>query len=194
MITTNPKRAGGLAATSVLALLLGACASGGGSFSCPYEDAGFGCQSTPAIYDRTNSVQSPQLAITDTPAWTAGNDRRSRRASPRATPANLHAAAVRGDALSLAAPVQDGMGAFHNSALSLGSIQTSAVTPDAVARMPAQVMRIWVSPWIDEAGDLHRPGHIYTEIVTRRWAVGGDVREPDGALSFDPNGAMYPTN
>lgn len=36
----------------------------------------------------------------------------------------------------------------------------------------AQVMRIWVAPWIDQAGDLHYPSYIYSEITPRRWSFG----------------------
>lgn len=39
-------------------------------------------------------------------------------------------------------------------------------------RTPARVMRIWVAPWEDEAGDLHVSGYVYTEIEKRRWMVG----------------------
>lgn len=39
-------------------------------------------------------------------------------------------------------------------------------------RTPAQVMRIWVSPWEDKSGDLVMPGYIYTEIEPRRWIIG----------------------
>lgn len=39
-------------------------------------------------------------------------------------------------------------------------------------RTPAQVMRIWISPWEDKNGDLIMPGFIYTEIEPRRWVVG----------------------
>lgn len=185
------KRASAAAVLALAVLAVSACSSRGGGFSCPYQDQGFGCHSTPAVYDMTNAGFASQLAVADTPARTGS---RTQVRSPR--PSNTHAAAVQGNSLSLAAPVQEGLGAFHSSALSLSGPAPAPMPSDAnaVARMPAQVMRIWVSPWVDEAGDLHQPGHIYTEIVSRRWAVGGDIRESDGHISFDPNGAMYPTN
>lgn len=42
-------------------------------------------------------------------------------------------------------------------------------------RTPAQIMRIWVAPYVDTAGDLQAPGYVYTEIVPRRWIYPDDV-------------------
>ena len=39
-------------------------------------------------------------------------------------------------------------------------------------RTQARVMRIWVAPWTDNAGDLHMGGHLFTEIEPRKWSVG----------------------
>ena len=196
MITTQSKRANRIAVLALVALAVTGCASGGAKFTCPYSDRGIGCNSTPAVYEMTDSLRSPEFAGVDTPAYANTRPRTRARTKTQQPPANTHAASLSGDSLSLAAPVQDGMGAFHSTALSLGGYRAPSmpVEANAIARMPAQVMRIWVAPWIDEAGDLHRPGHIYTEIVSRRWAVGGDIREPEGHISFDPNGPMYPTN
>lgn len=36
-------------------------------------------------------------------------------------------------------------------------------------RTPAQVMRIWVAPYVDTSGDLIAPGFVYTEVESRRW-------------------------
>lgn len=41
-------------------------------------------------------------------------------------------------------------------------------------RTPAQVMRIWVAPYVDTNGDLVAPGFVYTEIEPRRWIYPGD--------------------
>jgi conjugal transfer pilus assembly protein TraV len=46
------------------------------------------------------------------------------------------------------------------------------------------VMRIWVAPWEDDAGDLHADGYIYTEIEERRWNLGGRYKGPQ--KSFTP--------
>lgn len=41
-------------------------------------------------------------------------------------------------------------------------------------RTPAQIMRIWVAPFVDTNGDLAAPGFVYTEIEPRRWIYPGD--------------------
>jgi conjugal transfer pilus assembly protein TraV len=51
-------------------------------------------------------------------------------------------------------------------------------------RTPSRVMRIRLNYWEDEAGDLHVPGYIYTEVEPRRWQVG----MPSAALAP----ALYP--
>jgi len=72
--------------------------------------------------------------------------------------------------------------------------QTPDVRQDAVAvpsigqplpiRTQPVVMRIWVAPWEDDAGDLHADGYIYTEIEDRRWNLGGRYKGPQ--KSFTP--------
>ncbi|MBG6083007.1 type IV conjugative transfer system lipoprotein TraV [Rubrivivax gelatinosus] len=39
-------------------------------------------------------------------------------------------------------------------------------------REPAQVMRIWIAPWIDKNDDLHYPSYLFTEVQPRRWTFG----------------------
>lgn len=178
-------------AAMVAAAALNACASSG-QFSCPAQSTGYGCKSTLEVYEITNAPgardakQEPQRVT-----------RRSRRGPAMSVEGyNAHGVGVAGQAMALEAPVQHDMGAFIAPAsLSLGPAPANHIPhdSDSVARLPAQVMRIWVAPWTDERGDLHRPSHIYTEIVARRWAVGGDVRADDGVrASFDPNGPMFP--
>ena len=41
-------------------------------------------------------------------------------------------------------------------------------------RTPAQIMRIWVAPFVDTNGDLVAPGFVYTEIEPRRWIYPSD--------------------
>ncbi len=48
-------------------------------------------------------------------------------------------------------------------------------------RTPSQVMRIWVAPFVDEAGDFHAPGFVYTEIEPRRWVL---AKEHETASNF----------
>ena len=41
-------------------------------------------------------------------------------------------------------------------------------------RTPAQIMRIWIAPFVDTNGDLVAPGFVYTEIEPRRWIYPSD--------------------
>ncbi|WP_459993296.1 type IV conjugative transfer system lipoprotein TraV [Methylosoma difficile] len=50
-------------------------------------------------------------------------------------------------------------------------------------RTQPQVMRIWVSPWEDNDGDLHADGFIYTEIEERKWNLGGRFKSPNSVIS-----------
>jgi len=50
-------------------------------------------------------------------------------------------------------------------------------------RTQAKVMRIWMSPWEDDDGDLHADGFMYTEIESRRWNLGDRFKSPGSAIS-----------
>ena len=53
-------------------------------------------------------------------------------------------------------------------------------------RTPAQVMRIWVAPYVDTTGDLIAPGFVYTEVESRRWIYPDDQAQHTGGRSFSP--------
>ena len=64
------------------------------------------------------------------------------------------------------------------------------------SRAPAQIMRIWIAPWEDAAGNLHGASHVFTEITPRRWqmasvpgAAAGTVLTP---LQLEPRKAPAP--
>jgi hypothetical protein len=64
------------------------------------------------------------------------------------------------------------------------------------SRAPAQIMRIWIAPWEDAAGNLHGASHVFTEINPRRWqmasvpgATAGTVLTP---LQLEPREASAP--
>lgn len=60
-----------------------------------------------------------------------------------------------------------------------------ATPPEAVPlRAQARVMRVWLAPWEDSAGDLHMAGHVFTEIEPRRWTVG--ERTPAEMVAIEP--------
>lgn len=78
---------------------------------------------------------------------------------------------------------------------------TPAAQPDPSptqlpSRAPAQIMRIWIAPWEDAAGNLHGASHVFTEITPRRWqmasvpgATAGSVLTP---LQLEPRQTPAP--
>jgi conjugal transfer pilus assembly protein TraV len=49
-------------------------------------------------------------------------------------------------------------------------------------RTPSQVMRIWVAPYEDKAGDLLVPGLVFTDIEERKWVIGEPVEDSSPVL------------
>ena len=171
-------------------LSLGACATASNStFSCPAPD-GFTCMSPAEVYEATNGdeIQSPVPAgkkqakeqpatiIVQAPAAAApvavGPDR---CCNPVLTGISVGA----NDTLSLARPTA-AVAPTQNDAAVLNRQQTvrrNEVQEADAYRESAKIMRIYVSPWEDEVGDLHMGGHIYSEIEPRRWRVGQRVQD-----------------
>lgn len=55
-------------------------------------------------------------------------------------------------------------------------------------RIPEKLLRLWIAPWTDEAGDLHDASYVFVRVAHARWAT-AKRREPLGdavvALPFD---------
>lgn len=51
-------------------------------------------------------------------------------------------------------------------------------------REQARVMRIWIAPWVDNAGNLNMASRVYSEIEPKRWSVGARVN--DNSTNFFP--------
>ena len=49
--------------------------------------------------------------------------------------------------------------------------------PEKPIRIPPKIIRIWIAPWEDEHGDLHRGEEVFSEITPTkgRWLFGGKV-------------------
>lgn len=82
---------------------------------------------------------------------------------------------------------QQGQNAITQHQMVNDQIVKDYVTPNlpdrpVPVRTPAKVMRIWVSPWEDEQGDLNTVGYIYTEIEPRRWVIGDRAEYAQAAL------------
>jgi conjugal transfer pilus assembly protein TraV len=50
------------------------------------------------------------------------------------------------------------------------------------SREPAQIMRLWIAPWEDAAGNLHGASHVFLEITPRRWRLASAPDAPDGPV------------
>lgn len=178
-----------IALLGAIALGLSGCATAG-KFSCSAPE-GVACMSTQQVYEMTN--RSPTRPVPTV--------QRKSRAGNFAS----HQTGAVGDSLVLTAPAQvvaPGWGASNHQTTTgyasgalpdLGGAPRGA--PESIARLPAQVLRIWMAPWTDEAGDLHMPGYVYSEIKARRWSVGGAVAPGESLSSqFDPNAWQPPAN
>lgn len=80
------------------------------------------------------------------------------------------AVTVRGETLAVASPVVP-VAAMVPAAAPRQDIVVRT-TREEPFRVPAQVMRIFISPWEDEQGDLHMGGYMFSEIAPRKWSVG----------------------
>lgn len=165
------------------ACVLTGCASGGsGKFACPAPD-GVTCMSPTEIYEATNTRTHLEGRISPRDKDARGNGAG-------------HPVDATGNALSFGAPAAAQpratlLSAGDSLALAPVSSPSAGFAPNynggtEALRVPARVMRIWVSPWTDDAGDLHMPGFIYTEVEGRRWAVGAPATASAQYL-FDPN-------
>ena len=55
----------------------------------------------------------------------------------------------------------------------------SMVVPEALPqRIPAQVLRIWIAPWVDKQGNWHSGGVVMTDIYPREWQSAAPVFSP----------------
>lgn len=144
------KRTAIIAALLPIALLSG-CSSwlntaGEDEFSCPGMPQGIICKSPMAVYKSTE--QNLKLTDSDMPiGQTAPNVKY-------------------GDDLGKTA------GSEHNLKVSNGVPGPTVADLARPVRVPAQVMRIWIAPWIDSKDDLHFPSYLFTEVQPRTWSFG----------------------
>ncbi|MFY0992668.1 type IV conjugative transfer system lipoprotein TraV [Halomonas sp. C05BenzN] len=138
-----------LVASLGIASVISGCAAfniGESEYSCSGIPEGVQCMSTKDVYNLTNNG--------NVPVSLDGGSVES---------ANQVAQGQRGD-----------MPRAGTSPNDVVSNYVSPRLPDrpVPVRTPAEVMRIWIAPWEDDAGDLIVTGHLYTEIEPRRWVIG----------------------
>lgn len=87
-----------------------------------------------------------------------------------------------------------GNGATPKAAKNAPAPSTSAKPPGPTAlaenqspiRSAPKILKVWISPWIDDEGDLHQEGYVYVVVDHGAWAFGvpATTQEPgslDGA-------------
>lgn len=189
----------------LLIALLGSAAIGdnaesrGRKFACPLPN-GVKCMNVEDVYSATNNANSltsdavnsmqvsapipplPPVPVVGQPVITP-----VRCCDPVKTNVT-----VVGDTLAVASPGpgMTGYGQPHTTQVTTVShIVATPVSTGMVSaprgnalREQAQVMRIYITPWEDETGDLHLGGYVLTEVEPRRWSVG--VRAPSNSDTF----------
>lgn len=149
----------GLIALTIM--LLGGCnALGKSDFSCSGPTAGVGCLPATDVYEITND---PELhkAVTDA----------------------LEVAAKSGEKFDAREVVKNVRTNYKPKATVVKSMAVAIDRPLPVLK-PAHVIRIWISPWVDQKGDLRMPGLVFTEITARKWSFGEN--EVNGAQILAP--------
>jgi len=131
-----------------LAAMSGCTAMGKSDFSCSGPGPGVACLPASEVYEITND---PELY--------------------EAVDAALKAAAASEeeyDAREVVAYVK----ANHKPAIEVTKPMAAPVKQPLPVLRPAHVIRIWMDAWVDQKGDLHMPGFVFTEITPRRWSLG----------------------
>ncbi|WP_049820962.1 TraV family lipoprotein [Methylibium petroleiphilum] len=144
--------------------------AGSDEYGCTPGEAKVTCRTPTAIYRSTNG--SPPVAETDSPvAWS----KLIRGTSGALVEEQPDAAApipgvARSDASGGERRTPNERSVPGLNAQTLGLV--GATIGGRPVREPAQVMRIWIAPWIDKNDDLHYPSYLFTEVQARRWTFG----------------------
>lgn len=138
------------ATASIAAFILvsGCSAMGKTDFSCSGPTPGVGCLPSTEVYE-----------ITDDPELQA------------AVTAALEAAAASEEEYDPRVIVEH-IRATHRPTVEVTKPMAEPVKQPLPVLKPAHVIRIWIDPWVDQKGDLHMPGYVFTEITPRRWSLG----------------------
>lgn len=139
--------------TKILGLSLAVCLSGCSAmgqndFSCSGPTPGVGCIASSEVYEITND---PELQ--------------------RKVTAALAAAAQSGEEFNHQ-EIVDRVKRQHKPGVEVVKTMADPVTQPLPVLQPAHAIRIWIAPWVDQKGDLHMPGLVFTEITPRRWSFG----------------------
>lgn len=132
----------------VLAGLSGCAAMGKKDFSCAGPTPGVGCLPATEVYEITSD---PELH--------------------EAVQRELRAAAESGEEFDPEEIVAAVRASYQPKVETVKSMADPIRQPLPVLQ-PATVIRIWLDAWVDQKGDLHMPGYVFTEITPRKWSLG----------------------
>lgn len=168
---------------SLALVSIGSAEARGRKFSCPLPDKR-ACISVEQAYNATNNggkigvdgqtvveqtvVVAQPVMLPKPPEQVGGKPVQTpdRCCSPVRT-----AVTVKGDTLAVASPVVP-VAVSQPQYVPARQDLVVRTTREEPFRVPAQVMRIYISPWEDEQGDLHMGGYMFSEIAPRKWSVG----------------------
>lgn len=153
------------------AIALSGCASvfntaSNSDFSCPGMPQGVVCKTPTAVYKSTHG----ELKKTDYDLPLGEGE----AVAPDKVPSSLlsdnasPSAKERRPTVPLPG-VATGATVSGVTSAALGGLPNGYARP---VREAAQVMRIWIAPWVDKNDDLHFPTYVFTEVQARKWAVG----------------------
>ena len=125
---------------------------GAEDYGCPGMEQGISCMSVEEAYDRS---MFPDISRDKRESQADDNQKnKSEGATDRETHNKVSSGASSGVFLYSSVPV----------------IEPQQLP--APVRTQGKVLRILIGSWVDEAGSLHLPGYIYTEIEPRKWITG----------------------
>ncbi|WP_082640796.1 type IV conjugative transfer system lipoprotein TraV [Marinobacter sp. P4B1] len=164
---------------SILALCaaMTGCATtiGDPEFSCKgYSEAGYSCKSAREVYELTNDAAGP---VTDLGYQAAPGHQPVQTSTQTSTVSPGHPRSDVGVHRTTASSGQPDAPKVvvvpHNVRVQSPKVLTGP-TP---IRTQAQVMRVWINTYEDNAGALHSPQLVYNEIVERKWRFGNQAKD-----------------
>ena len=136
----------------VALIVVGGCTAVGQSdFSCSGPTPGLSCLPATQVYEITNDPELHRKVVSALEAAAQENDELDHQA--------IVAAVI----------------ATHKPQVEVVKKIAKTVTQPQPVLHPAEVLRIYLSPWVDAKGDLHMPSYVFTEVTPRRWSIGEEL-------------------
>jgi conjugal transfer pilus assembly protein TraV len=133
----------------IMAGVVSGCAAiGETDFSCGRPTKGVGCLPATEVYEITNDPELYEEVMKELEAAAQSDEEYN--------PYDIVAAVK----------------ARHEPTVAVAKSMAEPISQPLPVLKPAQVIRIWFDAWVDQKGDLHMPGYVFTEITPRRWSFG----------------------